>query len=322
MLEVLEIVKRIYVVPVEAVNGHQAGLAAGGAMFQGDLMRIQSPVPKDQAPITRVVLVVVALVPSLCGTSQELATDAFLSWLVAQVEGLESWIPGALQLRLNAAVHDEPHRLITLAEGGHNVMPLSVQDILVAEVGQRLVFTVDHRQHVELSIVADGDQGARFPAAQAVPGAHQEGIVHVGFGLALPHQLPSHAILFQQVLYRGSCEGHRAVVDGVPRSSICVILQVTNTTGLPWSLCGGGRHRRGGGGRGHRRCGGAGGGRAGGGGAGAGGTGTSHCGCRRRCGGGDSDRCCCHRAGSGGGCLSCCAGSGCGSACAGTGGRG
>lgn len=33
----------------------------------------------------------------------------------------------------------------------------------------------------------------------------QEGIVHVGFGLALPHQLPSHAILFQQVLYRGSC---------------------------------------------------------------------------------------------------------------------
>jgi hypothetical protein len=38
--------------PVEAVNGHQAGLAAGGAMFQGDLMRIQSPVPKDQAPIT------------------------------------------------------------------------------------------------------------------------------------------------------------------------------------------------------------------------------------------------------------------------------
>ena len=24
-----------------------------------------------------------------------------------------SWIPGALQLRLNAAVHDEPHRLIT-----------------------------------------------------------------------------------------------------------------------------------------------------------------------------------------------------------------
>ena len=38
------------------------------------------------------------------------------------------------------------------------------------------------------------------PCSQA-----QEGIVHVGFGLALPHQLPSHAILFQQVLYRGSC---------------------------------------------------------------------------------------------------------------------
>ena len=33
---------------------------------------------------------------------------------------------------------------------------------------------VDHRQHVELSIVADGDQGPRFPAAQAVPGAHPD----------------------------------------------------------------------------------------------------------------------------------------------------